>query len=55
MLNSDELIDKVKGYNKFLNSERLNKAYNFAVKAHGNQKRNGLPINSSDFSIKKLL
>ena len=32
MLNSDELINKVKGYNKFLNPERLDKAYNFAVK-----------------------
>ena len=39
MLNSNELINKVKGYNKFLNPERLDKAYNFAVKAHQNQKR----------------
>ena len=38
MLNSNELINKVKGYNKFLNPERLDKAYNFAVKAHQNQK-----------------
>ena len=38
MLNSEELINKVKVYNKFLNPERLNKAYDFAVKAHGNQK-----------------
>ena len=37
MLNSDELINKVKVYNKFLNPERLDKAYNFAVKAHQNQ------------------
>ena len=37
MLNSEELINKVKNYNKFLDPERLNKAYNFAVKAHGNQ------------------
>jgi len=39
MLNSNELINKVKVYNKFLNHERLDKAYNFAVKAHQNQKR----------------
>ena len=32
MLNSNELINKVKGYNKFLNPEKLDKAYNFAVK-----------------------
>mgnify|MGYP003328239365 FL=1 len=39
MLNSEELINKVKSYNKFLNPETLDKAYNFAVKAHENQKR----------------
>ena len=39
MLNSEELIDKVKSYNKFLNPETLSKAYNFAVKAHADQKR----------------
>jgi GTP diphosphokinase / guanosine-3',5'-bis(diphosphate) 3'-diphosphatase len=38
MLNSEELINKVKSYNKFLNPEKLNKAYNFAIKAHENQK-----------------
>ena len=39
MLNSDELINKVRSYNKFLNPETLSKAYDFALKAHGNQKR----------------
>ena len=39
MLNSEELINKVKIYNKFLNPERLDKAYNFALKAHKDQKR----------------
>ena len=38
MINSDELLNKVKGYNKFVNLDRLNKAYHFAVKAHSNQK-----------------
>ena len=39
MINNTELIDKIKSYNKFLNSESLNKAYNFALDAHQNQKR----------------
>ena len=39
MLNSEELINKVKSYNKFLNPETLTKAYNFALKAHEKQKR----------------
>ena len=39
MLNSHDLINKVKVYNKFLNLERLDKAFNFAIKAHQNQKR----------------
>ena len=39
MLKSDDLINKVKSYNKFLNPETLNKAYRFAIKAHENQKR----------------
>ena len=39
MLNSEELINKVKSYNKFLNPITLGKAYNFAIKAHENQKR----------------
>ena len=40
MLNSEELINKVKSYNKFLNPETLTRAYNFALKAHENQIRN---------------
>ena len=39
MLNSDELINKVKSYNKFLNPETLSKAYDFAVKVHKDQTR----------------
>ncbi len=39
MINSDELINKVKSYNKFLNPETLSKAYDFAVKVHKDQKR----------------
>ncbi len=39
MLNSNDLINKVKTYNKFLNPETLTKAYDFALKAHEKQKR----------------
>ena len=39
MLKSDDLINKVKVYNKFLNPETLTKAYNIALKAHEKQKR----------------
>ena len=39
MLNSEDLIKKVKSYNKFLKHETLNKAYNFALNAHKDQKR----------------
>jgi len=39
MLKSEELINKVKSYNKFLNPETLTKAYDFALKAHETQKR----------------
>ena len=39
MLKQKELIQKVKNYNKFLNPETLSKAYNFALNAHKDQKR----------------
>ena len=39
MINQKDLIRKVKKYNKFLNPETLSKAYNFALNAHKNQKR----------------
>ena len=39
MLKPDELINKVKSYNKFLNPDALSKAYDFALKAHQKQKR----------------
>ena len=56
MLNSDELINKVKNYNKFLNPERLNKAYNFAVKAHSNQKRaSGDPYSVHPIEVANIL
>ena len=39
MINQKDLIKKVKNYNKFLNPETLSKAYEFALNAHKNQKR----------------
>ena len=39
MLNQDDLIKKVKTYNRFVNLDTLTKAYTFAVKAHKNQTR----------------
>ena len=39
MINNEQLVNKVKLYNKFLNQSTLNKAYNFAVNAHKNQIR----------------
>ncbi len=56
MLNSDELINKVKNYNKFVNPDRLNKAYNFAVKAHSNQKRaSGDPYSVHPIEVANIL
>ncbi len=56
MINSEELINKVKAYNKFLNPEKLNKAYNFAVKAHENQKRDsGDPYSIHPIAVANIL
>jgi guanosine-3',5'-bis(diphosphate) 3'-pyrophosphohydrolase len=56
MYNSDELINKVKSYNKFLNPEKLNKAYNFAIKAHENQKRDsGDPYSNHPIAVANIL
>ena len=56
MLNSEELINKVKVYNKFLNPEKLNKAYDFAVKAHSHQKRaSGDPYSVHPIEVANIL
>ena len=39
MLKQEDLIQKVKNYNPFLNKVALSKAYKFALNAHENQKR----------------
>ena len=44
MINNEELINKVRTYNKFFNPSDLSKAYDFALKAHKNQRRDeGVP------------
>ena len=56
MLKSEDLINKVKSYNKFLNPETLNKAYNFAIKAHKNQKRDsGDPYSIHPIAVANIL
>ena len=56
MINNNELIDQIKSYNKFLNSESLNKAYNFALDAHQNQKREeGVPYIIHPVAVAKIL
>ena len=56
MINNNELIDQIKIYNKFLNIETVNKAYNFAVDAHQNQKRDeGVPYIIHPVAVAKIL
>ena len=56
MINNIELIAQIKSYNKFLNSDSLNKAYNFALKAHQNQKREeGVPYIIHPVAVAKIL
>ncbi len=56
MLKSDELINKVKEYNKFLNPETLTKAYKFALDAHKKQKRDeGVPYINHPVAVADIL
>ena len=56
MLNRDDLIKKVKTYNRFFNSETLTKAYNFALNAHKNQTRDsGDPYLSHPVEVANIL
>ena len=56
MLNSEQLIDKVKTYNKFLDPDKLTKAYAFAVKAHKDQKRDsGDPYSNHPIAVASIL
>ena len=56
MINNNELIDQIKTYNKFLNSDSVKKAYNFALEAHQNQKREeGVPYIIHPVAVAKIL
>ena len=56
MLNSNDLIDKIKTYNKFVNPDTLTKAYDFAVKAHEKQKRDeGSPYIIHPIAVANIL
>ena len=56
MLNSNDLINKIKTYNKFLNPDTLTKAYEFAVKAHEKQKRDeGSPYIIHPIAVANIL
>jgi len=56
MLNQKDLIKKVKNYNKFLNPDTLSKAYDFALNAHKNQKRDsGDPYLSHPVEVANIL
>ena len=56
MLKSEELINKVKEYNKFLNPDALTKAYNFALDAHKKQKREeGVPYINHPVAVANIL
>ena len=56
MINNNQLIDKIKSYNKFLNSDSLNKAFSFALNAHQNQKRDeGVPYIIHPVAVANIL
>jgi GTP diphosphokinase / guanosine-3',5'-bis(diphosphate) 3'-diphosphatase len=56
MINNNELIDQIKAYNRFLNSDSVSKAYNFALEAHQNQKREeGVPYIIHPVAVAKIL
>ena len=56
MLNREELIKKVKTYNRFFNPETLSKAYTFALNAHKNQTRDsGDPYLSHPVEVANIL
>ena len=56
MLKSEDLIIKVKSYNKFFNPKTLNKAYDFALKAHKTQKRDeGVPYIIHPIAVADIL
>ena len=56
MINNNQLIEQIKSYNRFLNVDTVNKAYQFALKAHQNQKREeGVPYIIHPVAVAKIL
>jgi RelA/SpoT family (p)ppGpp synthetase len=56
MIGNEELINKVKSYNKFFNPIILSKAYDFALNAHKNQKREeGVPYIFHPVAVANIL
>ena len=56
MIDNNELINKIKSYNKFLNTKTLNKAYSFALNAHQHQKRDeGVPYIIHPVAVANIL
>jgi len=56
MINNEQLLSKIRSYNKFLNADILSKAYNFALEAHKNQKRfSGLPYIVHPIAVADIL
>ena len=56
MLGEKDLIEKIKTYNSFFNPVTLSKAYNFALEAHKNQKRDeGIPYISHPVAVANIL
>jgi len=56
MLDQKDLIKKVKNYNKFLNPQTLSKAYEFALNAHKDQKRDsGDPYLTHPVAVANIL
>jgi len=56
MLNQEDLIKKIRSYNKFLNPDTLSKAYNFALNAHKDQIRDsGDPYLTHPVAVANIL
>jgi len=56
MINSEQLLSKIKSYNKFSSTGPLSKAYNFALHAHKNQKRvSGIPYIAHPIAVADIL
>jgi RelA/SpoT family (p)ppGpp synthetase len=53
---NQELINKIKSYNKFFNSKNFTKAYDFALRAHKHQKRDeGVPYIIHPIAVANIL